>query len=370
MEKVIKIIVFDVPAVSSGALSVLQDFFEDVFNTPNLVYSFIFVVSKPILKSNPNIKVIRFPWIKKSWFHRTFFDLFIAPNLIRKYKVNLVFSLQNTVIPFTNLPQILYVHNSLPFIDYKFKFYLDPFLWVYQNLIGVFIYRSIKKSNLVFAQTKWMKEFILKKKLTISNKIIVVPPKIHITNVHKFSPENFSKKIVFFYPATSIKFKNHSLIVDACKELEKLNLDYEVVFTIKGNENKNAKKLKKDSIFHNLKIKFIGPISREEVFRFYSKSILIFPSYVESSPLPLSEAMFHNSYIFSSKLPFSLEILNGYNNAYYFDHLNHLELSNLMKRAICDDLSYDLNLNVSSGEVPKLLNVLLNEVSKVIPSYE
>ena len=71
-----KIMVFDVPAEDGGALSILQDFYEQFLQDDKNNY--IFVVGKPVLRSEKNVEVLRFPWIKKSWFHRLYFDYFVA----------------------------------------------------------------------------------------------------------------------------------------------------------------------------------------------------------------------------------------------------------------------------------------------------
>ena len=73
------IMVFDVPAESGGALSVLKYFYSEYKADENNNY--IFVVSKPEMKEAHNIKVLRYPWIKKSWLHRLYFDSLIAPKL-------------------------------------------------------------------------------------------------------------------------------------------------------------------------------------------------------------------------------------------------------------------------------------------------
>jgi hypothetical protein len=76
-----KVMVFDVAADGGGALSVLNDFYNEYkSDTEN---DYIFIISTPKLKETENIKVLNFPWIRKSWFHRLYFDHFIAPGLIR-----------------------------------------------------------------------------------------------------------------------------------------------------------------------------------------------------------------------------------------------------------------------------------------------
>lgn len=61
-------------------------------------------------------------------------------------------------------------------------------------------------------------------------------------------------------------------------------------------------------------------MKREVVFEMYSKSVLVFPSFVESFGMPLLEARMSNSVILASDQNFSREILKDYNNAYFLMH--------------------------------------------------
>lgn len=60
--------VFDVPAESGGALSILNEYYENAVNHKDKSIDWIFVLSKPELESTDNIKVLRYPWIKKVGF--------------------------------------------------------------------------------------------------------------------------------------------------------------------------------------------------------------------------------------------------------------------------------------------------------------
>lgn len=133
---------FDVPAESGGALSVLKEFYNKYKADENNKY--IFVVSKPEMEeTKKNIEVLRYPWIKKkSWLHRLYFDYFVAPQLIKEYEVDEVLSLQNIIIPHTQIIQSVYVHNVLPLADYRFSIFEDRLLWVYQNILSRGIFTS------------------------------------------------------------------------------------------------------------------------------------------------------------------------------------------------------------------------------------
>ena len=55
------IMVFDVPAATVGALSILNDFYDEVKIHQDKSINWIFVLSKPNIEETENIKVLRFP---------------------------------------------------------------------------------------------------------------------------------------------------------------------------------------------------------------------------------------------------------------------------------------------------------------------
>ncbi len=329
-----RIMVFDVPAESCGALTVLNNFYNEYKKDTKNEY--IFVVSTPELQETSNIKMLRFPWIKKSWAHRIYFDHFIAPKLVKKYKIDKVLSLQNTVIPHVKVYQSVFVHNALPFSEYRFSIFNNVLLWLYQNIIGRSIFKSIKRADRVFVQTNWMKQKCISKLNINDEKVEVIQTRIQARADKAFerSKESLS---TFFYPANAMPFKNHKLIVDACMRLKEEGInDYKVVFTLKGNENNNVIKLYKQVYKNNLPIKFIGSISRNKVYDFYSRSVLIFPSYIETVGLPLLEAKSHETPVIVSNSDYACEILDDYENVHYFNSFDILELTKVMKFYIQD----------------------------------
>lgn len=328
------ILVMDVPAEYGGALSILTDFYGETFSFTE--HTWFFSVSTPDLKSKNNVQILKFPWVKKSWFHRLYFDYFVAPRLVKKYKIDAIFSLQNVIVPFTKVKQILYVHQAVPFTRHQFKLKKDKKLWLYQNVISKLILKAIKSSQKVVVQTEWMKEQIIKKTNITLEKVSVIPPKLDKKIKEKFIMEEDSFK-TFFYPASLISYKNHSLIIEAAKLLFDRGItDFKIIFTLENNEEVD---LNKEVVRLGLPILFLGSLSRDKIFELYSKSTLIFPSYVETYGLPLLEAKAVGSMILASKEPFCYEILEKYTNVNYFDYTDSEELSRLMEALIFDGMN-------------------------------
>ncbi|MEG1758625.1 MAG: glycosyltransferase [Oscillospiraceae bacterium] len=335
------ILVYDVAASESGALSVLNDFYASVRKHGDKSIQWFFVISTPVLEETENIKIIRTPWIKKNWLCRLFYDHFIAPRIIKKYNINKILSLQNVLVPCVNVPQIVYLHQSLPFAEYRFSITEDIMLWVYQNIISKFIFSAIKKSDMVVVQTEWMKVACIAKTGVDADKIAVIPPEIKIKPTKLFCPENMSIP-TFIYPATPQIYKNHKVIIEACKQLVGEGItDFQILFTLTGKENKLSQRLYSDTQKYNLSIKFIGKISRDELFEWYAKAVLIFPSYIETYGLPLLEAKIHETPVIVAETLFAREILCDYSkfDSFSFDNSSQLHkiLLKNMKTVFCNN---------------------------------
>lgn len=309
-----KIIVFDVPAENGGALTILNQFHDDALKDTSNHY--IFVTSVPNIPESKNVTNIRFPWIKKSWVHRLYFDSFLASKLVKEQNADEVLSLQNIIIKNVAIPQTLYVHQPLPFVNKRFKITENFKFWLYQNPLKQKIFQSIKSADKVIVQTEWFKREVVNRTKVRENKVIVQPPRIKIEVSKPYIKTNASLSL-FFYPASGVSYKNHEVVVNAVKTLKTKGIDnFKVVFTLDGNESKKISELYADVSKHELPISFEGSLTYDEVLNYYSKSILLFPSYIETFGLPLLEAREHGGPIIASDLPFSREILDGYDSSF------------------------------------------------------
>lgn len=317
--------VFDVPAVSGGALTILNQHYDAAIKDKD--NEWIFVVSTPELKEADNVKVLNFPWIKKSWFYRLYFDKFVAYKLVEKYQVNEILSLQNVVVNGAKVKQTLYLHQPLPFIEKKYGIIENFKFWVYQNVISKMIYKSIREADKIIVQTKWIRDAAIDKANVKKEKFILKQPKLNVEVKKLYSLDKESEKL-FFYPSSGLIYKNHIVIINACKILKQKEVsNFKVIFTLNGDENKHIKTLKQIVIDEDLPIEFVGSLDIETVYEYYSKSILIFPSYIETFGLPMLEAKMHKSPILASDCAFSHEILDGYDKVDFFNPFDANELS-------------------------------------------
>lgn len=359
-----KILILDIAASSGGALTVLNNILIASEEIDESDVYFEYMVSQSLSSDSSNINILRYDWVKKSWIHRLYFDYIKLPKIVKINKYDKIFSLQNIGISRINVKQYIYLHQSLPFVAHKFNIIKEPLLWVYQNLISILIKKSIKKVNILFVQTNWMKNAIVNK-CSFQSRIIVSTPSIDIESIITY--KNFVASCDFFYPATSHTYKNHSIILEACKLLtkdERERLSFS--FTLSGDENKYIIKLKKDFEILNVRVSWLGVLPKDEVLSMYGKFSLIFPSYVETFGLPLLEAKLSNTYIISSKTDFASEILDGYRNKSIFDYNNPIQLSRIFQEMICGKKLASANYQMNDIEVHEenwvnMLNTVIHD---------
>lgn len=327
-----RIAVVDVPAATGGALSILKDFYSHVCQYEQQ-HEWLFIVSNNELKPQQHIQIACLPWVKKTWLHRIWFELFHASKIIKSFKADIIFSLQNTVVLTSSISQVLYVHQPLPFQQEK-KFSLfkskERLFAIYQHGIGKLIGASVKKADKVVVQTQWVKNGIMQKTKCKGEKIEVIPPTIEgVQKKPQINTLNACKR--FFYPASAVLYKNHACLLAALANLEsKGKIDYEFILTLNKNGSEAEKKIALQAEKLSGKIKFVGNLQRDIVYELFQECTLVFPSYIETFGLPLLEARMLGARIIASDCAFSHEILDGYPNVSFFDPMNPLAISALL----------------------------------------
>lgn len=325
-----RIVVNDIAASHGGAITILKDFYKSIIESGDK-NEWIFILSDMYIDETENIKVLLREDIKKSWLKRALFDVKYGSKYIEKLNPDIVISLQNTLIKNLNIPQIVYIHQAIPFQKVKHFSFLkkeERIYAIYQYIIGRLIKNSAKIANLVVVQTNWMKDALINDLLIDLNKIEVIRPSVKKID---WDVECSDEKINFFYPAEKDIYKNHECIFEAINLLKsrddrKFNIDL-TIDSYKGH--------KEDEV------NYLGRIKRDEVIDRMSKSILVFPSYIETLGLPLIEAMELNRIILVADCEYSREVLQGYSNVYYFDPFKSNELADLMGKIINGDIHRD-----------------------------
>ncbi|MFT3982483.1 MAG: glycosyltransferase [Lachnospiraceae bacterium] len=347
-----RIVVNDIAASTTGALSILKDFYRYVA-AQDSPHEWIFLLGDSYIEETERIQVRILSDVKKSWLSRLKFDLFTGTSYIRALKPDIVFSLQNTLTRGYRGKQVVYVHQPLGFQKWKRFSFLKPKereYAVYQYLIGAMIDSAVKRADKTIVQTQWMREAVIKKTHVSPEKVVKIMPDVECPDV-KLSGNGPDRRR-FFFPSGDILYKNHACIAEAAKLLNQKGItDFEVALTLTQREADGC--INYDNRYQNMSYR--GRISREEVYRLYGERILIFPSYIETFGYPPAEARQTGTVIFASDCPFCREVLAGYENAYYFDPFQPKELAVLMERAIRGEMKWkelpELSVHKDSGSL-------------------
>ena len=312
-----RIVVNDIAASTGGAMTVLRDFYNCVCEHDR-ENQWIFLLGDRYFEETENVKIIPMPQIKKSGIRKLVFDHLTGRRFINDLKPDLVLSMQNIITFGVKAPQAVYIHQSIPFQSVKnFSFLkaVERKAAVIQHIIGRIIKRSVKKSNLVIAQTQWIKDAICRKCGIAPQKIKVVTPSVRV----KMGTADLFDQNNFFYPTSDQFYKNNTCLMEASALLQQEGVAHQVVMTLPSEKSSGT-------------IQCIGRIPYEQVLEHYNRSTLVFPSYIETFGYPLAEARQLGTIVLASDCPFSREVLAGYENAYFFDPFQPVQLKELMKQ--------------------------------------
>lgn len=321
-----RIVVNDIAASGGGALTVLESFHRYVREFGG-DHEWVFLLGSDLLEETASIRTVILPEVKNSWLRRLAFDLVSGRRLIQSLEPDVVLSLQNTYTYGVACPQVVYVHQSLPFQrakDFSLLRRNERTLAIYQHFIGAIIKQSIRRADHVIVQTKWMREAILEQVGIAGDRVTSVLPDLDDVSAYKF--DGTRNPGAFFYPTSNNLYKNNDCIYEACRLLRQQGIDdFMVTMTLDGHAA-------------GPNVEFIGRVPQVQVLETLSRSTLVFPSYIESYGLPLAEARALGSIVLAADLPYALEVLDGYSNAYFFDPASPDQLAALMARVLRNDL--------------------------------
>lgn len=326
-----RIVVNDIAASEGGAMSVLKDLYDDVVSNHDNI-EWVFLLGNNYLKETENIKICTYPEIKKNWYRRIWFELFAGAKVINNMNPDIYISLQNTATIGVKSAQYVYFHQVIPY-QQTVNFHLlrknESLLWIYQH-IGKRVYNFLFKHthSTIIVQSTWLAR---KMKTILKNNVIVSRPNF-VINMGEVQDGDVSNEglVVFFYPTSDQRYKNLDVVFSAISYLQMKGItDFKVVLTVEQGKNKK-----------NRNIDFVGKISRDEVYSQMNRSVLIFPSLIESFGLPLLEASAIGTYIVAADLEYAHETLGSYNNVTYFSSSDAKRLSEIMEDIIAGNIKY------------------------------
>ena len=339
------IVVSAVNLTEGGPLTILRNCLYQLSLYYGEEYQIIAIVHHKSLCEFAGIEYIEMPQSKRSWIIRLYLEYVYFKKLSQQLTPYLWLSLHDITPNVKSQKRVVYCHNSSPFCKFQFKyFYFDPTFGLF-NLFYKLLYKiNLNKNTHIVVQQDWLRN-IFQQQLNAKPNIIVAPPlkQQMIEDKGESSKHIDSDKVTFFYPCLPRVFKNIELICKASQRLSQKGLEFNVIITIDGKENRySAKILEK---YKNIsEINYAGLLTHEEIIAIYPKcQALIFPSKLESWGLPVTEAKYFNIPVLLANLPYAHETVGDYEKVSFFNPDNDLELSDLMEAIITKTVIFQGN---------------------------
>ena len=268
-----RIAVVDLVCVQGGGYSVLKSLFKYVASGMAKQHEWLFVLSRQKFESNGYVKVIHFPKATSNYLQRVKTELIEVNETLKDFSPDIVLSMTNVRVFGCKYKQAVYMQQSLPFQKIKkFSFFKkDERSCAFRQYIQGFIIRkSLKKADITFVQTEWVKCAL--EECVCNRPIIKIGyPTDQIDNVFSIRANRLNSE--FFYPASPYIYKNHQAIFDAIKILYQRGYSPKVYLTL------NLTDLGFDSIQYaelSDAIQCIGQQTKEQMRELYARTTLVF----------------------------------------------------------------------------------------------
>lgn len=285
------IVVNSTALVSGGALSILKQFLSKV-PSENTYHIFIHEKLEGLVEGGDNVV-----------FHYVSFNGFLARIWWDQYgfrkkvdalaiKVDKIVSLQNTAVRYKGVtPQILYLHQPLPFDNIKFNLFKsnELRLFLYSNVYIHFVRMNLSSVSHLVVQTNWMKDACIKKLPFEAEKVHVIRPEFILPiNSSKLDCERQMTDIyTLFFPSAPIVYKNHCFMLKVLQGVSECVVMHVTFF--KGDFADFDSQVEKLGLKD--RVVYLGTLSFENVLKnYHSCDLVVFPSKAETFGLPLLEA--------------------------------------------------------------------------------
>lgn len=324
-----KLVISAVNIVEGGTLKVLQDFVRAARKAvPD--WDIVAIVNNKDVIDVEGINIICIPESKKSYIRRIYIEYIYFRRLSKKLKADIWVSMHD-LSPIVHAgSQFTYCHNSNQFYNFSWtQIYNEPKLLLFSKFYSLFYNFNINANRAVIVQQEWIRaEF--KRRYPVSEVIVAHP--VDTDKAEEFI--NHDPISTFVYPSLPRGFKNFELIGEAVKILEKRD-DWSgrVIWTIDSEENKLSKSLYR-SYGACKSINFIGRQNRYQMNHLYSQmDCLLFPSFLETWGLPISETKSLGKPMIVADLPYAHETVGTYDHVLFVDPADPMSLADMMLAA-------------------------------------
>lgn len=338
------IVISAVNLVHGGTLTILKDCLEYLSVLASKSdYRIIAIVHDKNLALFDNIEYLEFKWPKKMWIYRLYFEYIYLKKVSKEFSnIDLWLSLHDTTPNVRAKRRAVYCHNPFAFYNSSLKeLFFTPKIVLFSWFSKYIYLVNQDKNDYIVVQQNWFKTAMQNMFKLENHNIITAPPaKQLFQNSNSTNQENL--KTIFAFASSPNSHKNFECI---CKAVYILNSkgfgnNFNLIITIKGDENSYAKWLKQNWGEQCPNIEFKGFLNRNVLFELYNNiNCLIFPSKIETWGLPISEFAEFNKPMLLADLPYAHETAAGANYVDYFNPESPIELATKMEKIINGDFS-------------------------------
>jgi glycosyltransferase involved in cell wall biosynthesis len=280
----------------------------------------------PALTNNP---ILRFCWLNTSFKHR-----------VQREKCDVVFNINNYAGQL-NVPQVLFIQQSLYFSKDALRYYLSPEVerrdrvrLISERIVVPLLYAiSIYNSQHIIVQTNVMKKAVNRIFTSKVKKISVVPPVIvpieyGNKDTSPFTEMKQSNRMHWLYVGNDSPYKNLSII----RKVSEIAIERKDkwLFHFVGTAKK--------PIWENAITRWYPYVQADDLRSAYEySSAVIMPSLSETVGLPMIEALFAGRPVVAADLEYAHEICGSY--ARYFNPNSVEDLYGTLKSLSKSDIN-------------------------------
>lgn len=325
-----KIAVVDLISIDGGGYHITNNLYAYVSAGNCRSHSWLFIVSEQDFKSNEYVTVKHIGKSSMGYIKRAKTEYVDVNRELNRYGVDIVIAMSNMRILGCSRDQVVYMQQSIPFQKAKRFSFFVPAERNYafrQYIQGFLIKQSLKKAKGILVQTNWVERAVKEAIKKDNVKCIGYPGQ---NEQNKRADMSFDLKKDFFYPCGPELYKNLFVVVRAVNCLKEQGYSFRFYLTL---TKKELTDLVGEEISDDIFI-CMGRILPEAVQEMYTRTTLVFASYIETVGLPLVEAKNAGTWVIASDCEFSHEVLDEYPNKTYFDPYNYDSLAQQMKKVL------------------------------------
>jgi glycosyltransferase involved in cell wall biosynthesis len=306
---------------TGGARAILEAFLEALAAEIGAPWRAIaYVRDETRLPAADRIAYVRPRLARNSWLARGWFDAFGLRRSLGGRPVDTFLSLQGSGARVDAARKFVYCHNALPLEPLPLSLAIaQPRLAMMRKIYDRLYRSTIGPETVAIVQQSWVRD-AMAARYGLRDIIVAHPVGTASAPSLPRAARRREELLRIVYPTFPYPHKNMELLCDAARILsQRAALDFRLVLTVDGSENRYARRLR--ALYGDVpQIHFAGLQAKEDMRRLYEDSdLLVFPSRIEAWGLPIAEAKDFGLGILAADLPYARETVGDYDQADFFD---------------------------------------------------